>query len=95
MIKTGKKLSSLKDQIKEKPQVSLKVKVSKKPEFLMIPGYKELLESVRRGLSTQDRLLVRYSGTEDLARIFIEGKEPAQIQKQANRVKIFLEKHLS
>ena len=95
MIKTGKKLSSLRDQIKEKPQVSLKVKVSKKTDFDLIPGYKELVQSINQELSQQDRFLVRYSGTEDLARIFIEGQELAQIQKQADRIKSFLEKHLS
>ena len=95
MVKTGRKLSELRDQIKERPQVSLEIKVSKKTEFHLIPGYKELVQSVNQELSKRDRLLVRYSGTEDLARIFIEGEKPEQIQKQANKVKIFLEKHLS
>ena len=95
MIKTGKKLSSLRDQIKEKPQISMEVPVSKKPDLNLLPGYKELLKSVDKELSQQDRFLVRYSGTEDLARIFIEGRDPAQIQKQAKRIKDFLEKSLS
>lgn len=95
MIKTGKKLSALRDQIKEKPQVSLKVKVSKKLDFNLIPGYKELTQSVSRELSGKDRFLIRYSGTEDLARIFVEGADSAQIQKQAERIKSFLEKSLS
>ena len=95
MKETGKKLSLLRDQIKEKPQISLKVKVGKKTELRSIPGYKELLDSVKKSLSDQDRFLVRYSGTENLARIFFEGKRKEQIQKKAEQIKMFLEKHLN
>jgi len=95
MVKTGKSLSQLRDQIKEKPQISMEIKVSQKPELQSLPGYKELIQSVNQELSKQGRLLVRYSGTEDLARIFIEGNNPEQIQKQAERIKTFLENSLS
>ena len=95
MIKTGQKLSVLKTQIKEKPQVSLEVKVSKKTDFNLLPGYPELIQSIHKELSKKDRLIVRYSGTEDLARIFVEGTQPALIQKQAKKIQSFLEKQLA
>ena len=88
-------LSSLKDQINEKPQVSLKVKVREKIEFSSIPSYRQFMESVQEKLSDQGRILVRYSGTEPLARIFVEGNDSILIKEQAQKVQSFLEKHLS
>lgn len=95
MVKTGKSLSQLRDQIKEKPQVSMGLKVSQKPALESLRGYEELIKAVNKDLSKEGRLLVRYSGTEDLVRIFVEGKELVHIQKQAEKIKDFLQKELS
>ena len=95
MKQTNQTLSSLKDQIKEKPQVGLKVRVKEKIELSSIPGYNQLLDSVQKKLSDQGRVLVRYSGTEPLVRIFAEGKDQGLIQAQAQKIHAFLEKNLS
>ncbi|MBC6415531.1 MAG: phosphoglucosamine mutase [Bdellovibrionales bacterium] len=95
MKKTGKKLSALRDLIKEYPQICLNVKIKKKRSLDLIPGYKDLLKSVKKDLSKQDRFLIRYSGTEKFVRIFFEGKKKKQIQAQAKKIQSFLEKHLS
>ena len=94
MKQTGQSLSCLKDQIKEKPQVSLKLKVKEKKELSSIPGYNQLMENVKKELSGEGRVLVRYSGTEPLARIFAEGNKLNLIEKQAQKIHSFLQKNL-
>ena len=94
MKQTGQALSLLKDQIKEKPQVSLKLKVKEKKELSSVPGYNQLIENVKKELSGEGRILVRYSGTEPLARIFAEGNKLNLIKKQAQKIHRFLEQNL-
>ena len=95
MKETQKSLSSLKDQIQEKPQVSLKVNVKEKVELSSIPNYDQLIKDVKENLSNEGRVLIRYSGTEPLVRIFVEGNKQALIQEQAQKIHAFLEKQLS
>ena len=95
MRQTGQSLSSLKDQIKEKPQVNLKLKVKDKKKLSSITGYNQLIKSVEDQLSGKGRVLVRYSGTEPLARIFAEGSELSLIQEQAQKIHSFLQQNLS
>ena len=94
MKQTGQTLSSLKDQIKEKAQVSLQLKVKEKKELSSIPGYNQLMENVKKELSDEGRVLVRYSGTEPLARIFAEGNQLSLIRQQAQKIHSFLEQNL-
>ena len=96
MKKNKKTLSSLRDQIKEKPQVFLKIKIQKKPVLKSLPGYTQLINSMTQDLKQEGgRILVRYSGTEHLAQVFVEGVKLTVIKKQAEKMKEFLSKHLS
>ena len=95
MKQTKQTLSSLKDQIKEEPQINLKVKVKEKIELSSLSGYNQLLTSVQKNLAQEGRVLVRYSGTEPLIRIFAEGSNLPLIQEQAKQIQAFLEKNLS
>ena len=95
MKQTNKKLSHLRDQIKQKPQVFLKRAVKQKPDLESISGYKEMVEGIKKDLENRGRVFVRYSGTEPLIRIFVEGEDSSFIQKQAQKINSFLEKKLS
>lgn len=95
MKKQNKKLSALRDQIKEKPQVFLKTNVKQKVKLESVPGYKEMIKDVQKELKEEGRFLVRYSGTEPLIRVFVEGNSLPLIQKQAHKINSFLEQHLS
>ena len=95
MKQTGQALSRLKDQIKEKAQVSLKLNVKEKKELSSIPSYNQFIKSIEEQLSGQGRVLVRYSGTEPLVRIFAEGDKLSLITKQAEKIHSFLEQNLS
>ena len=95
MKQKNQKLSRLRDMIKEKPQISLKTTVQKKVNLDSIPGYKEMMSNVEKELKNKGRVLVRYSGTEPLVRVFVEGEDPSFIQEQAQKINSFLEQNLS
>lgn len=68
------------------PQTLLNVKVGEKRPFDEVPAIAEAAANVERELKGQGRLLLRYSGTENLARVMIEGKDQAAIEAQAERI---------
>jgi phosphoglucosamine mutase len=68
------------------PQVLVNVRVASKPPLETIPEVNAELERVEHELEGRGRLLVRYSGTENLARVMIEGEDEEKISEQANRL---------
>ena len=54
-------------------QIILNVPVKNKIPFLEIDGFEGTIDKVRKGLNGSGRVLVRYSGTEDVCRIMLEG----------------------
>lgn len=68
------------------PQVLLNVKVREKKPFESVPEIAEVSRSVEAELHGNGRLLLRYSGTENLARVMIEGKDHQIIESQAKRL---------
>jgi phosphoglucosamine mutase len=65
------------------PQVLMNVKVREKLPFDSLPGVATASREVEKELDGNGRLLLRYSGTENLARVMIEGKHQATIEAQA------------
>ncbi|MBL7715756.1 MAG: phosphoglucosamine mutase [Bdellovibrionales bacterium] len=94
MRRTGKKLSELKKQIKLFPQVREDIKVSRKDPFDQFPEIKKLITEAENELKDRGRVFVRYSGTESLARVMVEGEELSNIQKIAKRIAGSIQKHL-
>ncbi len=94
MRENHQKLSCLRDQIKEKPQVFLKIRTRQKIDLESLPGYKDLLDSIQKELKAEGRILIRFSGTEPLIRIFVEGPSLSLIQDLAKRIQSFLERNL-
>ena len=68
------------------PQTLKNVKVREKRPFGELPEVVELSKQIESELHGQGRLLLRYSGTENLARVMIEGKDQAEIESQAKRL---------
>ena len=68
------------------PQILLNVKVSEKRPFDEVPEIVEAARVVENELHGEGRLLLRYSGTENLARVMIEGKDQGAIEEQAKRL---------
>jgi len=66
------------------PQVLVNVKVREKQPFESVPKISDAAREIETQLDGSGRLLLRYSGTENLARVMIEGKDQAEIERQAN-----------
>jgi phosphoglucosamine mutase len=65
------------------PQVLVNVRVRKKSVLTEIPAVNEVVKSVEEKLANKGRLLLRYSGTEPLARVMIEGERQTEIEAYA------------
>lgn len=69
------------------PQLLLNERVGSKPPLDGLPTYQAALKKVQGELGTKGRILVRYSGTENLVRIMVEGEDDAQIRRIANELR--------
>lgn len=76
------------------PQILVNVKVREKRPFETIDAIAVASKQVESELNGDGRLLLRYSGTENLARVMIEGKDQAVIESQARRLAGVIEKAL-
>ncbi len=68
------------------PQVLVNVAVREKPDLLGLPAVAAAVEEAEERLGDDGRLVLRYSGTEPLARVMIEGREQAEIEELAGRI---------
>ena len=60
-----------------------------------MPAIAETMKKVEEGLAGNGRLLVRYSGTEPLLRIMLEGKDDAEIKSWADEIAGVVKAHLA
>ena len=86
MVETRQRLSELRNVMKRLPQVLLNVTVKEKREFSEMPQVARKITEVERALGDRGRLLVRYSGTELLARIMLEGEDEKRIRAMADDI---------
>jgi phosphoglucosamine mutase len=84
MTETGKEFHELTDGFHAFPQILVNVKVKMKPPFAEVPAIQKSAREIESQLGTHGRLLLRYSGTEPLARIMIEGESQGKIEKYAS-----------
>jgi phosphoglucosamine mutase len=84
MRETGEPLASLATCMRKFPQVLLNVPVTRKPPIDSLPGVIEQIRAYEAELAGGGRILVRYSGTEALARVMIEGADDARIRAMAD-----------
>jgi phosphoglucosamine mutase len=69
------------------PQLLLNQRVGSKPPLESLKRYKRAEEKAREDLGKRGRILVRYSGTENLVRVMVEGEDEAQIKRIAEEVR--------
>src|SRR5689334_17844087 len=79
-------LSELTRGFQRYPQLLLNVRVSEKRPFEELPSVQHAAREVEESLNGRGRLLLRYSGTEPLARIMIEGQDDSQIRRNAEKI---------
>jgi len=86
MRRSGASLSELAGAMETFPQVLVNVPVREKRPFADVAAIAEAAGAVERELAGSGRLLLRYSGTENLARVMIEGRDQSVIAAQAERI---------
>jgi phosphoglucosamine mutase len=86
MENTGKPLSVLKAEIPMFPQTREDVRVREKRAPETIPEVKELIAAAEAELGDNGRVFVRYSGTEPLVRVMLEGPDLAVIRAHAKKI---------
>ena len=94
MADTGRELADLASELVTYPQVLLNVRVREKKDLRSVPPLVEAMERIEERLAGQGRLLVRYSGTEPLLRVMIEGKDQQEIQGWASEIVSTVKEHL-
>lgn len=88
MVETKKPLSELASVMEVYPQALINAKVPnhKKEQFMEYAEIAEAIEALEKKFNGQGRVLIRPSGTEPLVRVMIEGKDQAQIEKEAREL---------
>jgi phosphoglucosamine mutase len=79
-------LAELAGELVTYPQVLLNVRVGRKVELATVPEITAAMARVEQRLGGQGRLLVRYSGTEPLLRVMLEGRNEAEIHAWAQDI---------
>jgi len=86
MIQSDRSLSSLGGELVTYPQVLVNVRVRERRDLASVPPIAAAIERVERALDGHGRLLVRYSGTEPLLRIMLEGRDRDEIGRWADEI---------
>jgi len=95
MAATGRELAELASQLTSYPQVLLNVRVRARQDLAAVPPVVAVIADVERRLGGTGRILVRYSGTEPLLRIMIEGQDQEQIRGWAEEIAAEVRAHLA
>lgn len=92
--RTKKPLSELAKAMTAVPQVLVNVHVTKKPKLETIPDIDNAIQESERRLNGCGRVLIRYSGTEPLLRIMVEGEQSTMVQDMAEDLARVVRKHI-
>ena len=94
VVLTGRTLVSLASDLRTYPQVLLNVRVREKVELKTVPAVADAIARVESRVAGQGRLLVRYSGTEPLLRVMLEGRHQDEIRGWAQEIADVVREHL-
>ncbi len=95
MQRKGQPLSKLAEAMVAVPQILLNVTVKEKRDLSHIPQVQQAIQAGEEKLNGSGRVLVRYSGTEPLIRVMVEGEQDSIIRSVADDVAHSLRTHLS
>jgi phosphoglucosamine mutase len=94
LIAGGQGLEEIMNGIVPYPQVLINVRVREKPRLESHPRVGPVVAEIESALEGSGRLVLRYSGTEPLARVMIEGRNEAVVREQAERLAAVIEMEL-
>jgi phosphoglucosamine mutase len=83
---SGRELADLASDLTTYPQVLLNVRIERKVDLRSVPEVAAVMSDVESRLAGNGRLLVRYSGTEPLVRVMLEGRNEAEIRQWAQEI---------
>jgi phosphoglucosamine mutase len=86
MIKEGKPLSELAQMMDIFPQKLINVDVQRKPNIEDVPKLIEAIRQAESELGGEGRVLVRYSGTQNMCRVMVEGPSDAVTEKYCRQI---------
>ena len=86
MVRSGKTLSQLTSDLKVFPQTIINVKVREKRPIEELPAVVSVIQEAESELDGNGRVVIRYSGTEALARVMIEAESEEAMRRHAHRI---------
>jgi phosphoglucosamine mutase len=86
VLDSGRTLDELTAGLVVYPQILVNVRVKQKRPLAELPRVSALIRSAEEEFGDSGRILVRFSGTEPLARVMVEGADPDLVEAAANRI---------
>jgi phosphoglucosamine mutase len=86
MLKAGKPLSELARLMDVLPQKLINIDVRSQPDLATVPEIVEAIRQVEAELGEQGRVLVRYSGTQNMCRVMVEGPTKELTDKYCTQI---------
>jgi phosphoglucosamine mutase len=80
VVRSGRSLADLISDLKVFPQKIQNVRVREKIPFAQVPEVQRAIEAAERELNGNGRVVVRYSGTEALARVMVEAESEEKMR---------------
>lgn len=94
MVRSGSTLAELVSDLKVLPQKIQNVRVREKIPFTQVPAVQKEIEAAQRELDGNGRVVVRYSGTEALARVMVEADSDQKMRAVTARIAQVIEREL-
>ena len=95
MQKEGKSLSDLSDIMERYPQKLVNIRIKERKRLEDFPAVTQQIRKVEKKLGQKGRLLVRFSGTEPLVRVMVEGEDEKEIQLLAEETARVIEREFN
>lgn len=94
MRRTGERLSQLSKIMKVFPQCLINLEVKNKPAIETVPEIVAAVEDAEKALGDEGRVLVRYSGTQPMCRVMVEGPGHEETQKYCKQIAVVVRERL-
>ena len=94
VVRSGKPLADLVSDLKVFPQKIQNVRVKEKVPFANVPAIQSAITSAEKELDGNGRVVVRYSGTEALARVMVEAESESKMQSACAAIAAEIQKAL-
>ena len=94
LARTGKSIGELTADLKVFPQVIVNVKVREKKPLETIPAVVDAIRAAESELTDKGRVVIRYSGTEPLARVMIEAESEEAMRRHAEAIAAAIRREL-